>query len=137
MEVNLAGAGGGDRRLGGVSSSEVGGGTFQPLRRKGRENTLEVKGGQSTDVKRGSSRTKYWKEKEEGNSESDIHKQLSAFPKDIPDNRGQWPPSKQTISYEEKAHTVGLVGTGRPSSVISFCETASCVKDVGAVDSDR
>ena len=130
LEVNLAA--GGDGRPGGG----VGGGTFQPLRRKERENTLGVKGGQSTDIKRESNRTRYCKEKEEGNSESDIYKHLSGFPKDFPDNRGQWP-SKQAISYEEMAHTAGLVGTGRPPSELSICEAAGLVKEVGAGDSER
>ena len=134
LEVNLAA--GGDGRPGGVSTTGVGGGTFQPLRRKERENTLRVKGGQSTDIKRESNRTRYCKGKEEGNSESDTYKHLSGLPKDFPDNRGRWP-SKQAISYAEMAHNAGLVGTGRPSSALSFCEAANCVKEVGAGDSDR
>ena len=130
LEVNLAA--GGDGRPGGG----VGGGTFQPLRRKERENTIGVKGGQSTDIKRESNRTRYCKEKEEGNSESDTYKHLSGLQKDFLDNRGQ-SPSKQAISYEEMAHTAGLVGTGRPSSELSICEAANCVKEVGAGDSGR
>ena len=109
-------------------------GTYHSLRRKKVEKVRKVQGGQSAKLRRECERTEENK-LSRTDPESDVHQNpLSPFPKDFSgDNRARRS-SKQAISHEEMAHTVGFVGTGRPSSEISFCETANCVDLVGAAD---
>ena len=100
------------------------------LRRKEVEKT--GKSGKSAKIKRECERAEDWKATEREHrpdSESSIHhiKPISPFPKDC----------KQAISYQEKAQTVGFVGTGRPSSSeLSFRETANFVEMVGGATDD-
>ena len=101
-------------------------GTNHSQRRKEVEKT--GKSGKSAKIKRECERAEDWKATEKEHrpdSESNIHPK--PFPKD----------SKQVISYQEKAHTVGFVGTGRPSSSrLSFRETANFVEMVGGATDD-
>ena len=127
LEVDRQAAGRGERSRG----SETG--TFHSLRKKEVEKTK--KSGRNAKTKRECERAKDWKDKEcRPDSESDQfhHKPISPLTKE---NYQGGSPSKQALSYQEKAHTVGLVGTGRPSSSeLSFCETANFVETVGAAD---
>ena len=126
LEVNQAG--GGERS--GVGDL----GTYHSLRRKEVAKVRKVQGGQSAKIRRECKRAEENKESCP-DPESDVHQtRLKDFSGDTPGRQ----PSKQAISYEEVAHSVGFVGTGRPSSELSFCETANCVELVGAADdSDR
>ena len=132
LEVDRQAAGRGEKSRG----SETG--TYHSLMKKELEKTR--KGGQNAKTKRECERAEDWKdiEKEHSpDSEADQfhHKPISPFTKEVPKNNQGGSPSQQAISYQEKAHTVGLVGTGRPSSSeLSFCETANSVGTVGAAD---
>ena len=116
LEVNQEAA------LGCERSRVSGTGTYHSLR--GKEEKQTTKGGRSVKNKGQCERAEKDAEKERRpDSES-----ISPF---SDGNQG-----KQAISYQEKTHTVRLVGTGRPSSSsgISFSETANRVEMVGAAD---
>ena len=122
-EGRQAGLGLEGQQAGGV---EDGGGTYQlQLRREVKNTGKTVQGGKGAKLRRESK--KWPKSCKEVEEEMNEHCPITGFP----DNQGWWPP-KQTISYQDMSHTVGLVGTGRPNSEPSFYDTAVDVEMSGS-----